>query len=108
MGMGIKVFNFLIAVGTVISIVALWLVMTTFDPSRAGAGIFFLLYVSGTLALGGVFLLVSELIKRRFTNNQSVADRLDQSIRHALFFSLLIASWALLKSHGLLRWWNVL
>src|SRR3989339_1455538 len=106
--MGIKVFNFLIAISTVISIVALWLVVTTYDPGRAGVGIFFLLYVCGMMALGGVFLLISEFAKRRFASYQSVADRLGQSIRHAIFFSVLMTSWVLLKSNGLLRWWNVL
>ena len=106
--MGIKVFNFLIAIGTIISVVALWLVVITYDPGRAGVGIFFLLYISGIMALGGVFLLISELAKRRFSSNQSVADRLGQSIRHAIFFSVLMASWVLLKSNGLLRWWNIL
>lgn len=106
--MGIKIFNFFIAVGTLIAVAALWLVVTGFDPGQAGTGIFFLLYVSGTLALGGVFLLLSEFAKRRFNNNQTVTDRLEQSIRHAIFFSVLMASWVLLKSQGLLRWWNVL
>lgn len=106
--MGIKTFYFLIAVGTVIAAVAAGRLMTSLDPSNAGGLAFIFFYVSSFLVLGGMYLLISEFLKRRFTGHKAADQRLARSVRHSLFFASLIIGWLLLKSFGLVRWWNVL
>jgi len=101
-------FKFLIILGALISWLSLGLIIFYFDPEKIGFVGFSLFCASLFLALIGLIFLVANYLKAKFFQNQLLYYRIKNSGRQAIFFSILISGWAFLKSHTLLRWWNIL
>lgn len=106
--MNFKFFLALIILGTIIALASFVLVIFYFDPTQIGFAGFALFYLTLFLALSGVIFLISDSLKAKFNKKLLLYQRLRTSVRHAIFFSLLITGWAFLKASGLLRWWNLL
>lgn len=106
--MSYRVFLSLIILGSIISWLSLGLIIFYFDPQKISFVGFSLFYASFFVSLGGLIFLVTNFLKRKFFKDQLLYYRVRNSVRHAIFFSILIIGWAFLKSHDLLRWWNIL
>jgi hypothetical protein len=106
--MSLKIFLVLIILGTILAWITFGLVVFNLDPEQAGIFGFLLFYLNLFLALSGTIFIVSDLIKARFFKYQSLYHRFKVSLRHSIFFTVLILGWAFLKSQGILRWWNIL
>lgn len=87
--------------------IAWGLVVFYTDPVQAGFLSFSLFYLSLFLTLSGLILLVGNYIRGRFFKKQLIEQRLKTSLRQAIFFSVLIIGWLVLKSQGLAHWWVI-
>ncbi|MDD2807891.1 MAG: hypothetical protein PHW95_05245 [Patescibacteria group bacterium] len=105
--MGYKTFKVVIFFGTVVAFIGWDLTLINFNPDRLSLLGFLLFYLSLFLFLSGTILLLADYFKSKVIKNQLLVVRLKHSIRQALFFTVLIIGWALLKSNGVLRWWNL-
>ena len=103
--MPIKLFSLLILVGTIMAWTAWTMVVVYFNPEQAGILVFIVFYLSLLLSLAGSFYLISDWLKSKIFRRQLLLPRLRASIRHAIFLTLIIITWAILKSQGLLSWW---
>ncbi len=106
--MSARIFSFLIMLSTAISFISWLMIIFYFDPEKIGFFGFILFYLCLFLWLCGFIFLSSNFLKRKFFRKQLMYYRVRNSARHAIFFSILILTWALLKSQGLFRWWNIL
>jgi len=79
-----------------------------FDPFQAGFLAFLIFYVCTFLALSGSIFSVSELVLAKIFKRSTTVFLIQSDIRHAIQFTVLVVTWAILKSNGLLRWWNLL
>ena len=98
---------FFIVLGTIISWVTWGMIVFNSNPEQAGFLVFSLFYLSLFLALSGLIFLVGYWFKKKFFKKQLPFYRVKSSVRHGVFFAILILSWAILKSHNLSRWWNL-
>ncbi len=105
--MSLKVFLALIISGTIISWLTWGVILFYFNPDQASFWGFGLFYLSLFLALSGSIFLLGDWLAAKIFKNQLMIYRLKSSIRHSLLFVILILGWAFLKSHDLLRWWNL-
>lgn len=106
--MSLKVFLALIIIGTIVSWINFGLVIFYFDPQQTSFLGFSLFYLSLFLGLSGAIFLFSDWLKAKIFKNQLPFYRLKTSGRQAILFTILLIGWAFLKSHGLLRWWNLI
>ena len=103
--MSLKIFFLLIILGTVFSGFNLVFILANFDPNQISFFTFLLFYLSLFFTLAGLIFLISDWLKKKILKNQLWYQRVRTSIRHAIFFSLILTGWAFLKSQKLLRWW---
>ena len=106
--MPVKVFLFLITFGVVLLWVGWGIIIFQLDPDQAGPLGFSNFYLSLFLAFLGTIFLVGNFLRSKFFKKQMIYKRINTSLRQAVFFSLLIISWAFLHSNGLAKWWNIL
>jgi len=106
--MSLKVFSILIAFGTIISWLGLGMIILYFDPTQTSFLGFSLFYLSLFLGFSGTIFLLADFLKGKIFKKQLVFIRVRNSVRHAILFTILFTSWAFLKSHDLLRIWNLL
>ena len=106
--MNYRLFLTCIAVGTVIAWAAWVMVLFNFDPSQTSFLGFTMFYLSFFLAFSGTVFMVGDVLKTRLLKKQLLYHRLRTSIRHAILLTLMVMGWAVLKSYGLLYWWNLL
>lgn len=106
--MSLKFFLLLMVLGTVISWMSWGLVIFNFDPNQVSFLGLAMFYLSLFLGLAGLIFLFSSWLKSKFFKKQLLFPKLRTSVRHAVFFSILILGWAFLKSQNLLRWWLML
>lgn len=105
--MNYRLFLTLIILGTIISWGAWLAVLFYFDPAQISSLGFILFYASFFMAFGGTVFMVGDGIKARLLKRQMLYHRLRTSIRHSILLTLLVMGWAVLKSYGLLYWWNL-
>jgi len=98
----------LIVLGTIISWLGLGMIILYFDPAQTSFLGFSLFYLSLFLGLSGIIFLLANWLKVKLFKRQLVFIRVKNSLRHAILFTVLFIGWAFLKSHDLLRFWNLL
>lgn|SRR3989344_725781 len=108
LSMSSKFFLWLIVLGTIISWISWGSVIFNFDPNQISFLGLAMFYLSLFFGLAGLIFLLSYWLKSKLFKKQLLFPRLRTSVRHAVFFSILILGWAFLKSQNLLRWWLVL
>ncbi|MFA5022128.1 MAG: hypothetical protein WC508_03550 [Patescibacteria group bacterium] len=106
--MSFRVFLLLVIAGTILAWLAWGMVIFYFDPSQAGIAGFTIFYLTLFLGLSGLLFLIINSIKTKIGKDQLLLYRIRISLRHAIMFSVIVLGWALLKTQGLLRWWNFL
>lgn len=106
--MNFKAFVILIVIGTVVSWFSWGMSLFYFDPQQIGGLGFTMFYLSLFLALSGTIFLVIDWMKARVMSRQLIFFRLRTSVRHSIFFTILIVGWLFLRSQDLLQWWNLL
>ncbi len=106
--MSARIFTFLIVISTVISFFSWLITLSRFDPEKIAFLGFLIFYFSLFLWLSGLIFLFTNFLKKIFFKKQLLYYRVRNSVRHAIFFSILILIWAFLKSQNLFRWWNIL
>ena len=106
--MSFRLFLLLTVIGTVISWFSWGIALFYFNPEQIGLVGFILFYSSLFLALAGSIFIVTDWLKARVMNRQLIFFRLRTSVRHSIFFSMLIVGWLLLRGTDLLTWWTLL
>lgn len=103
--MSFRIFVTLIFFGVIVSWIGWVMTVLYFDPEQISWLGFAMFYISLFLSLFGTFFLGSDWFKSKIKKKQLLFFRLRTSVRHSLFFSLLISGWLFLKSLGLIQWW---
>lgn len=106
--MSFRVFLSLVIIGTIVSWISWGMTLFYFNPEQVGPLGFTLFYLSLFLALAGSIFTVTDWLKARVMNRQLIFFRLRTSVRHSIFFSILIVGWLLLRGTDLLTWWTLL
>lgn len=107
LAMGYKTFKIVILLATLTAWFGWFLALLNFNPEQLSLLGFILFYLSFFLFLYGIIFLLADYVKSKFVRNQLLVVRVKHTLRQSLFFAILIIGWALLKSNGVLRWWNL-
>jgi len=105
--MGLKIFQILIFLGTIIAWISLGLIIFYFDPGQISLLGLTIFYVNLFLVLSGTIFIISDFLKSKIFRRQLLVNRVRISVRHAGLFSILVIGWGILKTQGLLQWWNL-
>src|SRR3989338_5328985 len=100
--MPIKLFSLLILLGTILAWTAWGMIVVYFNPEQAGILVFGAFYASLYLGLSGSFYLIADWAKSKIFRRQLLLLRLRTSVRHSIFFSLIIVAFAVFKIHCLI------
>ncbi len=95
-------------VGTLISWVALGLVLTYINPEIASPTGLVLFYGSVFLSLGGSITLLGFLWRRLRYRDEVLFRQVSTSFRQGLLLSLVVVATLFLQANRLLSWWNLL
>ncbi|MDX9892875.1 MAG: hypothetical protein RB292_00485 [Patescibacteria group bacterium] len=106
--MSFRFFLILLILGTIIAWAGWLLVIFYLDPTQLSWLGFLFFYAALALALSGTIFLAGDLIKSKIIRNKLLYYRVRSSVRQSILFAMLILGWLLLKSLGVLRWWNLL
>jgi hypothetical protein len=95
------------SIGTILSWLAVLLIMTMIDPTNSEILIFIIFYLSIFMAITGMFSILGLIsrvfiLKKHFPLTQQVVT----SFRQAVILSGLLTGLLLLQSKAMLTWWN--
>ncbi|MBI3290721.1 hypothetical protein HYZ76_00395 [Candidatus Falkowbacteria bacterium] len=102
-----KAFLWLIILGVIAAWLSWAMIIVYFDPGETSLIGFSLFYISLFLGLSGTIFLAGDAIKSKILKKQ-LYPRVQSSVRHGIFFTMLIVGWVFLKSQDLANWWNIL
>lgn len=83
-------------------------VLYLIDPTAAGFLGFAFFYLSLFLALAGSLSVLGLLLRMKFGKEGAVFKTVMTSFRQATLLSLLVIGSLILKSQGVLTWWNTI
>ncbi len=95
-------------VGTLISWVALGLVLTYINPEIASQTGLVLFYGSVFLSLSGTITLLGFLWRRLRYRDEVLFRQVSTSFRQGILLSLVVIATLFLQANRLLSWWNLL
>lgn len=106
--MNLKSYLSLILTATVLSFIALFLVLLNFSPDKADALGFSLFFLSLFLGLAGIFTLLGFYLRVWLTKNEIYFKALRDALRQGVIFSLGILGIIGLKILNFLTLWDAL
>lgn len=105
--MSLRLYLFLMSLGTLLCWIAWFFVLINISPSGAGLHGLFAFYISLFLAVVGTFSVIGFAVRRAIIKNDEVVFR---HVRHTFRQSVLLATiltiLLILLSKQLLFWWN--
>lgn len=107
--MTFRMYLFFMSIATLLSWGAWVLVLYTTNPNDAGAGGFFVFYVTLAMGLIGLLTLMGMAYRILFLRRTAVMAReVRISFRHAVFLSIVAVGALALSAQGWLSWWVLL
>ena len=106
--MSFRMFLISLIVGTILAWISWFIIIINVDPQQAGVIGFTMFYTSLTLSLIGTLFVISHWFRLHFLKKKVLLTRIHTSLRQAMFFTVLIVCWMILKSQNISNFWNTL
>ena len=93
---------------SLISLIALAMVVIYIDPENSGAMGILLFYAIVFFMLGGIFNMILIFARRKFLGNEAAALNVSLSFRQGMLLSAAAIGILIFQSFQMLVWWNAL
>ena len=106
--MTLKSYIWGIRIITLISLVALGVVIYYVDPENSGLIGILLFYLVAFFVLSGIFNLILIFLRRKLLGSEMAVKNIDLSFRQGILLAVMIIAIMILQSYRMLIWWDAL